>query len=1107
MFGLTIEATMRSALRFGAGIVPCAGLVALLWLLPLSPAWGQGEDAEALSERAVKLYRANRYAEAEPLFRRAASITEKRFGPEHLNTALSLNNLALVYDAQRRYAEAEPLFRRVLEIREKVLGPEHPDTALSLNALAQIYNLQDHHAKAESLHRRALAIREKILGSDHSDTAMSLNNLGEVYKRQGRYSEAEPLFRRALAIWEKVLGPEHPNTAHILNNLATVNERQGHYAKAEPFYRRTLAIREKMLGPEHPNTAYILNELANVTERQGHYAEAEPLYRRALAIREKVLGPEHPDTAVSLAGLARVYRAQARYSEAELFLRRALAAQEKVFGPEHFDTGTSLNGLAIVYSVQGRYAEAEPLYRRALAIWEKILGPEHPHTLGIQSNLAIMYQDLGRDAEAESLHRRVLEIREKVLGPEHFDVAASLHNLAIVYSVQGRYAEAEPLYRRALAVREKVLGPEAPETAASLANLGNLKLRHQDWPEAYNLLNRATAIHIRRAQRGGDTVGPGADDKHRSEIGQFRSAFAGLIQAAAGIAKANPDRRDTLAGESFMTAQWAQHSTAATALAAMAARFAKGDGTLAGLVRQRQDLVADYRKLDKLLVAASSKPPAQRKAADEVALRSKIDATSKQIDAIDLQLKQLFPEYAAIASPEPLTIAEAQKHLREDEALYQVFVDSDRDRIFAWVVTKQDARFQALDLTAKQMAEHVETLRCGLDASRWQDERGLTRTKTREQCIDLIAGDATERLPFDLKRAHALYQGLFGPFADLIKRRRLLIVADGALTALPFQVLLTAPPDESAATPAERYSKAAWLVAEHPITVLPSVSSMKALREAAGRSPAPKAYAAFANPLLTGRQGTDRSAWGKVACPPPGSLKIAATALPPRGTLRAFFRGGIADAEALTKQPPLPETTDEVCAVAASLGAGTDAILLGAKITETAIKELSRKGDLKRFRIVHFATHGLIATETKQFAAGSLEEPGLIMTPPKTATEQDDGLLTASEVAQLDLNADFVILSACNTAAGDGAPNAQALSGLTRAFLYAGARALLVSHWAVDTWAAVDVVTGTFATLQQEPALGRAEALRRAMLAQIAKGGKRAHPSYWAPFVIVGEGS
>jgi CHAT domain-containing protein len=170
--------------------------------------------------------------------------------------------------------------------------------------------------------------------------------------------------------------------------------------------------------------------------------------------------------------------------------------------------------------------------------------------------------------------------------------------------------------------------------------------------------------------------------------------------------------------------------------------------------------------------------------------------------------------------------------------------------------------------------------------------------------------------------------------------------------------------------------------------------------------------------------------------------------------------------------------------------------------TESAVKNAA----LERYQIVHFATHGLLASETKK-ASGSLQEPALLLTPPPAPTELDDGLLTASEIAQLKLNADWVVLSACNTA-GAGGGSGEALSGLARAFFYAGARALLVSHWAVDSDAAVLLTTRAFAELKQSPAIGRAEALRRAMQAVIQDRSRpeAAHPTFWAPFVVVGEG-
>ena len=237
------------------------------------------------------------YKQALSPLRSALAIREQALGPDHPDTAQSLNNLAALYYAQGRYAEAEPLYRRALAIREQALGPDHPDTAQSLNNLAALYYAQGRYAEAEPLYRRALAIREQALGPDHPDTAQSLNNLAALYYAQGRYAEAEPLYRRALAIWEQALGPDHPDTATSLNNLAGLYDAQGRYAEAEPLYQRALAIREQALGPDHPDTATSLNNLAGLYDTQGRYAEAEPLYRRALAIREQALGPDHPDTA------------------------------------------------------------------------------------------------------------------------------------------------------------------------------------------------------------------------------------------------------------------------------------------------------------------------------------------------------------------------------------------------------------------------------------------------------------------------------------------------------------------------------------------------------------------------------------------------------------------------------------------------------------------------------------------------------------------------------------------------------------------------------------------------------------------------------------------
>jgi CHAT domain-containing protein len=195
--------------------------------------------------------------------------------------------------------------------------------------------------------------------------------------------------------------------------------------------------------------------------------------------------------------------------------------------------------------------------------------------------------------------------------------------------------------------------------------------------------------------------------------------------------------------------------------------------------------------------------------------------------------------------------------------------------------------------------------------------------------------------------------------------------------------------------------------------------------------------------------------------------------------------GGIADVADIRSWAPLPETADELCDVTHDLGVDPKTHLyLGAVATETKIKQLSENGSLAKYKIVHFATHGAVAGQVSRAS-----EPGLVLTPPDKASETDDGYLSASEIAALKLDADWVILSACNTAAGD-ARGAEALSGIARAFFYAGARSLLVSHWEVASDATVKLITKVVAELKADPQIGRAEALRRSMMSMIDTGKK-----------------
>jgi tetratricopeptide (TPR) repeat protein len=998
--------------------------------------------ASNLNNLAVLFSNEGRFRDAEPLFRRALALKEKASGPEDPDVARTLNNLAQLYRVQGLYAQAEPLCKRGLAILEKVLGPHHPDVATSLNNLAQLYWAQGRYGEAEPLYMRALALRERAFGSDHPAVTGSLNNLAELYRMQHRYGEAEPLYRRALAMREKLLGSEHPDVATSLHNMAALYEAQGQYGGAEPWFRRALTIREKALGSDHPDVATSLNKLAEVYEALGRDSEVEPLFRRALAIREEVFGADHPDVAESLNNLAFLYDALGRYSEAESLFRRALAMAEKTLGPENPDVAPSLNNMAVLLSHEARYGEAEPLYRRSLGLEERALGPDHPDVARSLNNLAAANRAQGRNFVAEPLYRRALKIREKALGPDHPDVAISLTNLAALKGAQGCYDEAEHLYRRALAIREKALGPDNLAVAASLNNLAELYRAESQIGSALAASTRAVDILEKNLVAGKSQTWRGGLAEQRRDRGYFAKYVRIAYAAAAGA----PQQTPSAAEETLRAAQLAQASGTAQAAAAMAAGIAAGTDPLAAALRERLDLSRRRRQLDTDVLNAASRPSAERNPAQEDALQVALKDIARHLDALDDRIAIEFPGYAELSNPKPVSFEAAQGLLGRDEALL-VYL-STADETWLWAVRRGAIAFYRLGIGAEALANEVTALRTRLDP---RDNPNLE--------------------PYPATRGYGLYQKILAPAVPLLTGvHHLLIIPDGALQSLPPGVLVTKPPQKDPEN-LEQHRNIAWLAREYAITVLPAVSSLRAVRQFPAPRTASARFLGIGDPALRGGASVVR--------------------LANLGPLKA---GGAAE-----NFPVLRETADELRTIGNPLGASDDELLLGERASEPMLRQMP----LESYKVIEFATPVLISGELKGIA-----EPALVLTPSAGTQPENDGLLTASKIAALKLDADWIILSACNTAAVGGSPGAEGLSWLAKAFFYAGARGLLVSHWRAPSAGAVMLTTGIFAELAKDPSIGRAEALRRSMMAMLdpKNSPEFAHPSAWAAFVLAGEG-
>ncbi len=430
----------------------------------------------------------------------------------------------------------------------------------------------------------------------------------------------------------------------------------------------------------------------------------------------------------------------------------------------------------------------------------------------------------------------------------------------------------------------------------------------------------------------------------------------------------------------------------------------------------------------------------------------------------ELKVDPKYHNYFSIIDRHSLSVLEVQRLLHPGETVVNYLVT--QARIYLWVVQPNRISMHHSSIARPTLRKMVKGLR---------------------RMVSMEDGGRLKDVPrFDVETAHELYKLLFAPTERLLGAdSHVFLVPDAVLQSFPFSLLVTEAP-KKAITNIEGYKAVPWLAKKrYALTVLPSMASLQDLRGNVESSQASKSFIGFGDPQLRDNDKGEKASFFS--------------------RIFSFKRIG-ANVDELSSMPELPETADELRRISEAVGGREEDIYLQEAATETLVKSTN----LMAYQNVAFATHGLLAQELE-----NLTEPALVLTSPSQKTDEDDGLLSASEIAQLKLNADMIILSACNTAA-DGEANAAGLSGLAEAFFYAGSRTVLVSHWKINSEATVALITGMFEELANNPDVPRAEALRRSMLALMNDEKRQwwkprrywyAHPMFWAPFVVMGEGA
>jgi CHAT domain-containing protein len=827
-------------------------------------------------------------------------------------------------------------------------------------------------------------------------------------------------------------------------------------------------------------------------EARGQYREAEEQYRiagelslkflRALTGQASAAFLSNQETARDnlIASVGRTKARQGRFAEGEADVRQALLNRLSLVGKYNLTTTRTIPYLSAILVEEGRYADAEKLTRAAIEIYLSIGASKD--SLAFASNLSELGTILGLQGHWDEAAKVYGDLEQQISNWEKARQDDLLLNPSRVYALYrvGRLAsgltEATALVAR---LKDRV-GEGHFDYAVAQGMLGVGLAGTGRNSEAVDLFHAAVPVIASglTASVEEDTSGVAARDNYARIV--VESYISVLARTAAKTGQYATDvRADALQLADLIRGQSVQN-----AIADSAARASASNPELAGLVRQEQDLQKQIGAQLDALNNALALPPQER---DDDALHSarhQIDQLRGQRAAARAKIQNLFPTYSDLIHPKPSSTSDIRKVLTADEALISIYLGQDESFVWAVPMTGEVA-FAAVPVTRIEIERKVRRLREALEPS---------------------AAMISDIPAFDVALGYELYNVLLKPIEGVWgKAQHLIVVTNGALGLLPLSLLPTglAEIDTNDDPLFSSYRAVPWLARKYAVTTVPSSAALRTLRELPLGKLGRGELIGFGDPFFSTEQAAEAAAESTIKV---ADTKTATTRGMPLKRRSSPKLEGIEGAE-LAMLPRLPDTADELKSIAIALHADPSKVLkLGKYANEDAVKTM----DLSATKVLAFATHGLVPGELN-----GLTQPALALSAPAVAGISGDGLLTMDEILALKLDADWVVLSACNTGAGVGA-GAEAASGLGRAFFYAGTRAVLVTNWSVHSQSARELVTDLFKRQADDPKLARGEALRQAMMALVDGPGYQgadgkseftyAHPLFWAPYSIIGDG-
>ena len=1123
-----------------------------------------------------QLYKEGHYQESRQLFELELKGLKALNGLEEPKTLKALNNYAQLIKSMEGLREAFQIEKEVLARRLRILGAEHPETLMSEANLAESYRALGDFDEAKARQEKVLEAQMRLLGLEHPDTLGSQANLAATLFEFGDFVGARDRYEKVLGLLDRILGAEHPDTLTAKANLAVTLNALGDFEGAKEREEEVLETRVRLWGAEHPATLTAKANLAVTLNDLGDLIGAKAWTEEVLDVRTRVLGAEHPATLSVKANLAALDRALGHLESAKIHGEEVLEIRSRLLGSEHPDTLTSKMILARTLDALGDFAGAKAKEEEVLDVRLRLLGLEHPDTLTTMGNLAGTLRSLGDLAGARAFEEEVLEIRSRIFGLEHPDTQTAKANLAITLRALGDLARARALGEEVLGFMVRVFGSEHPDTliakgnlAGTLRSLGDLEgakaqgeevltgLVHtlgSDHPLALTMKNNLAEtlrelgdladaqklqqeiFNARKALYG--DLHPGTQTAAFNlattlqELGDLERAkrilrkfldlrrSSGNLESITEAEVANSWRLARLYRDTGALAESMElFDFALQAVEAQAGIFDFDEESQSGYHSGNQgvfyeslslaytqgywgkafDILERFRTFSRVAEQIRNGPLGQTQdpeLAQKLLLlgdeynelterRSGLDVetdwevfqrvTREQIQVRrerDVLLGRLARERRADSKyPKPTTVEIVQDGLDVDTALLAFSFGVKAE--YGFVVTRE--QFQAYKIDAE-----------------WRD----LFDQMLHVYLQIQMNTSTAELGGLKSRSAWLMKKLVGPAMKILKTKpRWLILPDHLLHRLPFGALAFDGQD----------GEWSWLPENHAIHV---VQSATVYNELVKKRPDGRRQAGQdGHPRLLALGDPD---YGKSKNPAPERSDRADALETARSVLNGGQRLG-----APGSMQRLPYTKRELDGIASLFQEKS-------QLAETHLKldanEDRLHQDLRGIDYIHIASHGIsLPNDPENGLHPSDSFLALTLLPEderKKRGLKQNGLLQAWEIANhLQLDAELVVLSACETAIGENR-GGEGLMSLARAFLQAGARSVLASLWKVDDLSTSELMIRFYRHLLDGES--KVDALRFAQM-ELASGpieveidGEMVEkdftaPYYWAGFQLIGD--